>query len=94
MQQSQQQQILQQHMQQQLAAAGVQAPGAQPMAAHAMLDPLAAAAGGALMLPPGMPGAGPPLPGTIPIQDPLFAYQWLDENGLMVYVPNPLKVCS
>ncbi|GFR45894.1 hypothetical protein Agub_g7350 [Astrephomene gubernaculifera] len=25
------------------------------------------------------------------IQDPMFAYQWLDENGLMVYVPDPLK---
>jgi coiled-coil and C2 domain-containing protein 2A len=26
------------------------------------------------------------------ISDPLSAFEWLDENGLMIYVPNPLKV--
>ncbi len=26
------------------------------------------------------------------IMDPMYAFQWLDENGLMVYVPDPLKV--
>ncbi|EFJ49224.1 hypothetical protein VOLCADRAFT_90164 [Volvox carteri f. nagariensis] len=25
------------------------------------------------------------------IMDPMYAFQWLDENGLMVYVPDPLK---
>ncbi|GLI71606.1 hypothetical protein VaNZ11_016870 [Volvox africanus] len=25
------------------------------------------------------------------IMDPMYAFQWLDENGLMVYVPDPLR---
>ncbi|GIL90780.1 hypothetical protein Vretifemale_18510, partial [Volvox reticuliferus] len=50
--------------------------------------------------PPEMQPDGPRVvpgldPATVPphatIMDPMYAFQWLDENGLMVYVPDPLK---
>ncbi|GIL68525.1 hypothetical protein Vafri_21799, partial [Volvox africanus] len=42
--------------------------------------------------PRAVPGLDPAtvLPHTT-IMDPMYAFQWLDENGLMVYVPDPLK---
>ncbi|KAG2451720.1 hypothetical protein HYH02_003500 [Chlamydomonas schloesseri] len=88
------QQQQQQQQQQQLAAQGLLPPGAQagdPAAMAAMAavggggggDPIAAAMA--------MAAAAAGAPSAPAIQDPLFAYQWLDENGLMVYVPNPIK---
>lgn len=78
--------------QQQLAAQGILPPGAQgdPAAMAAMM---AAGGGGGGVDPMAMAvaAAAAGAPATTAIQDPLFAYQWLDENGLMVYVPDPTK---
>ncbi|KAG2484062.1 hypothetical protein HYH03_017082 [Edaphochlamys debaryana] len=65
------------------------APGAEGAAAQSGTEGGATAAEGE----PGAEGEPPveAIPMPTPIMDPMYAYQWLDENGLMVYVPNPLK---